>query len=149
MRYELGILTTGTASGAAAAEIRAGTSTPLSLLELGIFLNAATATILQIGRPGNTPAGGTAQTATKPTSLRPSGGASLGGIILASWTTAPTVPAAGNNHRQISLPAAIGNGIVFSWQIGEMIISPTTADGMVIWNSQLNSALRIYMKWDE
>lgn len=149
MRYELGILTTGTANASAAAELRAGTAAPMSLLELGIFLNAATASLLTVGRPGNTPAGGTSQTATLPTSLRPSGGASLGGIILAGWTTAPTVPAAGNTQRSLSLPGAIGNGIVFTWQIGEMIISPTTSSGYVIWNAQLNSALRLSAKWDE
>lgn len=149
MLYELGVLTTTVTLSSVAAEIRAGTAAPMELLEMGIFLNAATATTLALGRPGNTPAGGTSQTATKPSGLNAVGGASLGGIILSGQTTAPTVPSAGNTLRQIALPAAIGNGIVFTWQPGELIVSPTTSDGLILWNLTAGSALRLYIRWRE
>lgn len=149
MRYELGSLTSGTASGSAALEVVPGAARPMSILEMGIFLNAATASIFRVGRPGNTPAGGTSQTATLPVGLTPSGGASVGGIILSGWTTAPTVPAAGNSMRMISLPGAVGNGVVWAWPLGEFIVNPTRSSSWVLWNEQLNGALRQYMKWDE
>lgn len=149
MRYELGILGTVGTTATAQAEVRAGAAKPMSLLEFGIFLNAATASLFTLGRPGNTPAGGTAQTATLPVSQPSGGAASLGGIILSGWTTAPTVSAAGHTTRSLSLPAAIGNGIVFTWQMGEMMISPTTTTGFILWNAGTNSVARIYAKWDE
>lgn len=148
MTYEQGVLTTGTASAAPALEFRAVTRAA-SVLEMGIFLNAATASIIRVGRPGNTPAGGTVQTSSNPINLPPSGPASGGGTILAGWTTAPTVPAAGNSLRMLGLPGAIGNGIVWTWLLDEFLISPTTTLGYTIWNEQLNSALRVYVKWEE
>lgn len=148
MIYELGILTTGTASGAAALELRAGSGRPMRVQEFGVFLNAATASIMRCGRPGNTPAGGTAQVATNPSDLS-STTASVGGIILSGWTTAPTVPAAGNTMRMVAEPAAIGNGMVWAWVPNSFLVSPTTSLGWVLWNEQLNAATRSYVKWDE
>lgn len=147
--YELGIFTTGTGSGAAAAEFRAGAARPMSILEMGLFLNAATATTLALGRPGNTPAGGTAQTATLPSNLMPSGGASAGGIILSGWGTAPTAPSAGNTMRMWQSGATQGAGIVWTWDQGEMIVSPTTSSGLVLWNLAANAQMRMYLKWIE
>lgn len=147
--YEVGGLTTGTGSGAAALEIVAGTNSPMSLVELGFFLTAATATTLSLGRPGNTPAGGTSQVATLSSTLGSGGTASLGGFILSGWSTAPTAPSAGNTMRTIQLPANIGNGIIWSWDLDELIIGPTRSNGLVLWNLAANSALRFYIKWRE
>ena len=147
--YELGMLTTGVTNANAALEIVAGSAKPMSILEMGIYLNAATATTLTLGRPGNTPTGGTPQTATLPITLGSQLGASVGGIVLSGWGTAPTVPAAGNSMRMLSLPAAIGNGVTWNWEEGEMVVSPTRSSGLVLWNVVTNSALRFSLKWSE
>lgn len=148
-KYEIGVLTTTATSGSTAVEFVAGSGRPMHILEMGIFLNAGTATTLVLGRPGNTPAGGTVQTGTLPTTLGTSLGASVGGIILSGQSTAPTVPAAGNSFRMITLGATIGNGIVWNWEEGEMMVSPTRSSGLILWNLALNSALRFYVKWTE
>lgn len=69
--YELGILTTGVTAANAALEVVAGAAKPMSILEMGFSLNAATATTLTLGRPGNTPTTGTLVTATAPIDLPP------------------------------------------------------------------------------
>jgi len=147
--YEVGILTTGVTNATPACEFVAGSGKPMSILEMGIFLNAATATTLTLGRPGNTPTTGTPQTGTLPTTLGNSLGVSVGGIVLSGWGTTPTVPAAGNSFRMLQLAAAIGNGVVWNWEEGEMVVSPTRSSGLVLWNVSTNSALRLSVKWTE
>ena len=147
--YELGILTTVGTSGVAACEFQAGAAKPMAILEMGIYLSTATATTLTLGRPGNTPTGGTPQTATAPTTLGPGLSTSAGGIILGSWGTTPTVPSAGNSFRMVVLPGAIGNGFTWNWEEGEMIVSPTRSSGLVLWNAGTNSVLRLSVKWTE
>lgn len=139
--YERGDLTTGTASGAAALEIRAGANDPLYIEELGLFLNAATASLLGFGRPANTPAGGTVGLGDA--DLGGDEAASAGGVVLSGWTTAPTAPTI--YKRQVALPAAIGNGVIWRWGGEGLRVKAGTS--MVVWNLQLNSALRYYVRF--
>lgn len=147
--YEVSSATSSGTTGAAALEFVAGTNAPASILEFGIFLTAATASTYILGRPGNTPAGGTPQTATLPANLPSGGGASVGGFVLSGWTTAPTVPAAGHTLRSIALPAAIGNGIVWTWEPDQLVVSPTRSSGLILWNAATNSTVRFYLRWRE
>jgi hypothetical protein len=146
-RYELSVLGGSALSGAAQAEIVAITN-PMSILEMGCRNNAATAGSLAVGRPANTPAGGTAQTATGQSDWSTTG-ASLGGIITTGWTTAPTAPAAGRTLRAWSVGAVIGDGMVFTWEPGEFVVPVGRANGVVVWNLAAVSAQRIYIKWTE
>ena len=148
MLYEVAITNTATTAGAAYFEFAAPTR-QASLLELGVFLAVATASSWLIGRPGNTPAGGTIQTATKPT-FNGAATASTAGLA-PSATTAATVPAAGNTFRRFGLPGAIGNGVVFTWNPLEMIVGTSRADSVVVWGltAVAASGVNCYAKFIE
>lgn len=141
--YERGDLTTATAAASAALEIRAGASEPMYIKELGLFLTAATASTLGLGRPANTPAGGTVGLGSA--DLDPDDVPSVGGVVLSGQTTAPTAPTI--FKRTIVLPGAIGNGIVWTWPEPGLRVKQTTS--LVVWNVALNSALRYYIRWSE
>lgn len=140
--YELGVLTTTVTNASVAAEIRAG-SDPIYIKEIGIFLTAATATKLGLGRPANTVgAGGTVSLMLPTVSDDP---ASVGGIVLSGQTTVPTVPT--SFLRRIDIPGAIGNGIVFTW--GGKGLRVKAATSLLVWNLQANSALDMYVVAEE
>jgi hypothetical protein len=141
--YELSVVGGSGSSGAAQCEFRAGAD-PAYIREIGVFLNAATASTIGIGRPANngSVAGGTVvlgqggnQDDANP----------AGGIVASGWTTAPTAPA--QFFRRIGLPAAIGNGMVFTW--GERGLRVKQNTSLVIWNLAANSVASIYIVWEE
>lgn len=138
--YERGDLTTATAAGSIAAELRA-INRPMFVEELGLFLNAATASILGFGRAGVAGVGGTVGLGDA--DLGGDEVASEGGVVLAA-TTAATAPSP--YKRQISIPGAIGNGIVWTWPMGLRIKAGTS---LVLVNIALSSALRLYVRWRE
>lgn len=122
--YSLAVRTSVVTTATAGAEIRA--ITKLRVLEVGVFLAAATASTFGIGRPANTPSGGTV-TAFLPHD--PGLTASTSGILLTGQTVAPTVPA--QFLRRIGLPAVIGSGVI--WTFPEPIIVAAGAS-LVLWN---------------
>jgi hypothetical protein len=146
--YELAVQTSAVGTGAPALEIVA-VGRPISLLELELSNNAATAYNAILGRPGNTPAGGTVQTATLPANLPTGGVASGGGTIIAGWTTAPTIPAAGNHHRRFGFAAAIGNGGIAVWGPREMMLHPTRSSSLILWNTAAVGVMNVRIRWEE
>jgi hypothetical protein len=142
-RYALSVLTTGTASGAAAWEIRTSANVRARIMEIGVFLNAATASLIGLGRPaaiGITP--------TSPVDFLPedSGDPTVASQVQSAlaWTTGPTVPT--QFLRRVGLAAAIGSGVIWTWQNGLVI---PVSSSVVLWNLQLNSALQAYAVIDE
>jgi hypothetical protein len=146
--YELAIQTSATGAGAPSLEICAITK-PASILEVEIANSAATAASLILGRPGNTPTTGTQVTATLPINRPPSGQVSTTNLIIAGWATAPTVPAAGNAHRRIGLPATIGAGWLGVWAPREMMVDPTRSGSLILWNVTAIGVLNVRVKWEE
>jgi len=139
--YSLANLTIGTASGAAAIELRTTATDRVSVTEIGAFLNAATASIIGIGRPaaiGITPTTPITWLAEDPAS--PAGTAQTA----LAWATGPTVPA--NFFRRVNVPATIGAGFVLTFPRGLVI---AVSSGLVLWNLQLNSALNCHFTGDE
>ncbi len=138
-RYELGIRTTVTTTGAAAAELRATSGNPFKLAELGITLAAATASTYGLGRPAAV--GVTPTTPITVLAMNPSETAGTATTAVA-WGTGPTVPA--QFFRRIALPATIGAGIIWSWPPSRFIIGPGNAAAaiasIVVWNLAVNSA---------
>jgi hypothetical protein len=139
--YELGIVGGVGTSGVAQCELRAAATDPIYVQEIGIFLNAATASTIGIGRPANTPAGGTPVLGQ---ANNQDDAVSVGGVITAGWTTSPTVPT--QFLRRFGLPAAIGNGMIFTWPKGLRVKQGTS---IVIWNLATNSITSIYFIWEE
>lgn len=143
MPYERGDLTTQTATTSPIEEFRA-VGRDATILEWGIALNAATASIFGIGFSGNTPAGGTVAVGVN---TARGGGAPAGGTILSGWGTAPTVPA--TFFRRYGLPAAIGNGVFWAWNLDDIIVPSASGPSPILWSLATISALNTYLKWEE
>lgn len=148
MRFEASttsILVTATA-GAPLIALRAPATEKMKLRELGIFLQAATSTRLGLYRA-------TAVSATPASTVagqnKASGGAASASLLVSGWTTAPVIAAV--PFRRVTLPAAIGAGIIWTWSaddemevgtgaaIGEIVIAnlvavaPSLFDYYAIW----------------
>ena len=112
------------------------------LREIGVFLNAATASLFGLGRPaaiGVTP--------TTPVTFLAMDLASPAGTVTSAlaWGTGPPVPAA--FLRRAGLPGAIGNGIIWTFGPRELVIP--VSGSIVLWNLQLNSAFNAYAVIEE
>jgi hypothetical protein len=139
--YSLANRTTSTTSAAACLEIRTTATDRPRLMELGITISAATASVFGLGRPA---AIGTTPT-TPVTVLAEDTGDPAGTITTAlAWATAPTVPA--NFFRRVSLPATVGAGIIWTFPRGLVI---AVSSSVVVWNITTNSLADIWIVVDE
>ena len=136
------IATVAALTGAPYATINAGTHRVM-VREIGLFLNAATASSVALVRPSNTPVAsgvvlavpGDVNAITPVTSLA------------ATWGTAPTV---GTQYmRRAVIPAAIGNGLIWSFAFGDLIIP--ISGFLVLWNfgATTGSVLNAYVSAEE
>ena len=139
MKLELAVRTSSGTAATAAWEIIAG-STPgnAKLIELGIFLSAATSSVYGLGRPGAigiTPTTPVDFLQEDPNNLLASG------VVRSAiaWQTGPTVPT--NFMRRLSLPASIGAGVI--WTFPEGIVIPASGS-LVLWNIGTNSIVDAY-----
>lgn len=139
MRLSIGVRTSSGTDASAAWEIRTG-ATPgrFKLIELGIFLAAATASTYGLGRPqaiGDTP--------TSPVDFLPEDPNDViaNGVVQSAlaWSTGPSVPS--NFLRRISLPATIGTGVI--WTFPEGIVIPVSSS-LVLWNLASNGVVDAY-----
>jgi hypothetical protein len=120
--FAIALRTTGTASGAAAAEIIAGANTAYRMLEFGLTISAAVASVFGLGSPA---AKGTTPGTSSTVQAEDSGNTTAGNTQVAlSWTTGPTVPA--NYLRRVSLPNTIGAGIVWTFPRGRVTLKTVT-----------------------
>jgi hypothetical protein len=127
----LSLNTTVTTIGAAANDLLAASTIAPRIMEVHVNLGAATASTYGLGRSGNVPV------QTSPVLLlaeNPTDPAFKSGCAVA-WTTAPTVPA--NFFRRVTLPAAIGSGIIWTFPRGLMLAAGAA---MLLWNLATNSA---------
>lgn len=146
--YEVGIATVAPLTVANYMSMIATAAVRPRIREMGMFCNAATASSIGIGHPGNT------ATPLSPTVGQPvdvNDQTSLASVST-TWTTAPTVPA--QFFRRIVLPATIGAGIVWVWNPGEELAleKVTTANGQLTWwnfGGATASVLQGYVKWNE
>jgi hypothetical protein len=143
----LSSLVTATADAPLVA-IRAPTTEVAKLLELGITINAATATLLGLTRA--TTVSVTPGT-TKPGRNTIKGAPDSGTLLVSSWATAPVVST--NYLRQVILAAAQGSGIVWTWpadrplHVGDGInISELVVTNLV---AAAPSVFRYYAVWED
>ncbi len=139
MIVSLGVRTTGASSDTPAWEIRTG-STPgrAKLLEIGVFLAAATASTIGFGRPaaiGVTPTSPVDFLQEDPNDVLASG------VIQSAlaWGTPPTAPT--NFLRRISLPGTIGTGVIWTFPKGLVI---PVSNSVVLWNLATNAVVDAY-----
>jgi hypothetical protein len=137
--YTLSVRTINAAI-ASCAELRTTTTDRIYLLEVGITINAATASVFGLGRPaaiGVTPTGPTVGLAED------LGDPAATGTVATAWATAPTAPA--QFFRRVSLPATVGAGIV--WVFRRLVINVSSS--VVLYNITANSVADVWFVWDE
>lgn len=138
-------IATRTSSGTtatAAQEIIAGANNAFSLKELGITINAATASVFGVGIPA---AKGITPGTTSTVQAEDQGNTTAGNTTVAqTWGTGPTVPA--NFIRRVSLPATIGAGIIWTFPRGLNVLKNTTE---VLWNITTDSVADVWVVVDE
>lgn len=141
--YSLAQLMTATSTGVASWEIRAASTDRPRIMEIGIFLNAATASAFGLGRPaaiGVTP--------TSPvTVLAEDPGDPAGTVQCAlAWATGPTIPT--QFFRRINLPATIGAGVIWTFPRG-LVIAQSGISSIILWNLSAVAAANVYVVVDE
>lgn len=146
--YELGVTTVAPVTVANYMSMIATTAVRPRIREIGMFCNAATASSIGIGHPGNT-AVPTGTVVGQPIDVNDQ--TALAGCAT-TWSTAPTVPT--QFFRKIVLPATIGAGVVWVWNPGEELTleKVTTANGQLTWwnfGAGTASVLQAYVKWVE
>ena len=139
--YEVGLRTTVVTTATATVEVRAGTRR-VQIHELGITLQAATASTFGLGRPANSgsTAGGT-NNAPQPGDVADA--AAGFSVISTGQTTAPTAPAV--FFRRIGFPATIGSGVI--WTFRNLIVPVSGA--LVLWNLSAVGVSDVYLVAEE
>jgi hypothetical protein len=139
--FSLAQRTTGATTSTAALEIIAGANNAFSLKEIGFTINAATASVLNLGAPaakGTTP---TSVTVLAEDQGNTTTGNSAGAL---TWVTGPTIPA--NFVRRVSLPNTVGAGIIWTFPRGFNVLKATT---LVLWNFITGSVADVWFVVDE
>ena len=140
--YEAAIRTTSTTTNTPLWELRAGAARPITILEIGVSMGAATASAVGLGR---TATAGTASGTILGQALDPRSGAALGAVA-GTWSAAPTVPAA--YLRRFGMPATIGSGIIWGWGVPAQLALDATAS-IVLWALSAVGVMDVYAKWEE
>jgi hypothetical protein len=142
--YTHGARTAVTASGNATWELRTASTDRAHVLEIGVFLSAATASTFGLGRPaaiGVTP--------TTPVTLQamdPGEGAGTTTTAV-GWATAPTTPTSSIYLRRIGLPATVGAGVIWTFPYPGIVISVSSS--LVLYTLSLTAAADVYVTVDE
>jgi hypothetical protein len=135
--------TSNVTSGEATWELRSGTNSRLYIRELGIFMGAATASTFGLGRPaaiGVTPTSPVLGQSNDPADV-----VAVGATAVA-WGTKPTTPTSSIYLRRVGLPAAIGAGVI--WTFNEPLIVAISSS-IVVYNLATNGVADIYVIWEE
>jgi len=139
--FSLANRTSAAGSTVASLEVRAAAANRPRLLEMGIWLNAATQSPIGLGRPqaiGITP--------TSPVTVLAEDPAESTGLTQTAlaWGTGPTVPL--NFFRRLNIAAAIGAGVLLTFPRG--IVIPA-AGSLVNWNIAAVSVYDCHIVVDE
>lgn len=142
--YTIGFTTPAAAAAAAYCDLRTTSANRVYIREIGLFLNAATASSIQLIRPATL---GTVSTSIVGQLVDPADAASSASMGTA-WSVAPTV-STNVPLRKITLPAAIGNGLI--WTFGERELVVSVSSSLLVWNfgASAGSVLNGYMVWEE
>jgi hypothetical protein len=126
----------------AAQEVIAGSNVGFRMLECGLTINAATASVFGLGTPA-----ATGITPTTPVTVlaEDAGNTAAGNTTTAlAWGTGPTVPA--NFYRRVSLPATIGAGMIWTFPRGLIVLKTKS---LVLWNITADAVADTWVVVDE
>lgn len=139
--YSMADRTSNVTTAAANFEMRTTATDRPKLMELGVFLVTAAATVLGLGRPA---AIGITPTSPK-TVLAEDGGEPAGTMTTAvAWGTGPTVPA--NFLRRVSFAGTIGAGLIWTFPRG---IAIAVSNSLILWNILGGATLDVSATVDE
>lgn len=143
--YSVGFATPAAAAGAAYGTIHTGANIRGRIREIGLFVNAATASSVQLIRPANTPV---ASTSILGQADDPADPASTINFDTA-WSTAPTI-STNVPLRKGMIPAAIGNGLIWTWSADKPLVL-NVSSWLVLWNfgAGAGSVLNGWATWEE
>jgi hypothetical protein len=119
--YETGVRSGSLTAAGNYADLRAGASIPLRVVEIGVSMGVAGASPT-LGLARET-AVGTASTTTVPQAEDTADPASSA-LVGTAWSGAPTVAAVA--MRRITLPASLGAGWVWAWPESNPLIIPVS-----------------------
>lgn len=139
--YSLANRTTNVTIANPCLEIRTASTDKPRIMEIGISLVAATASVFGLGRPqaiGVTP--------TTPVTVLAEDASDPAGTVQTAlaWATPPTVPL--NFFRRVSLPATIGAGVIWTFPNGLTI---PVSSSLVLWNISATSVIDTWVVLDE
>jgi hypothetical protein len=146
-RYSIAFQSAAAAAGAAYCAFRAPTRRS-RVVEMGLACNAATASNVSLLR--NTNASYAASTSTSVGQALDTGDVAGTSLVDTAWSAAPTVTAA-SRIRRFTLPATIGAGLIWVFQVGLWVKNATATDIMVVWNegASAGSVLNGYVEFEE
>jgi hypothetical protein len=139
--YSLANRTSNVTTTQASFELRAPAAARARLMEIGIWLNAATQSPIGIGRPqaiGATPTSPINVLAEDPND------ATGGSTTALAWGTPPTVPL--NYFRRFNIAGAIGAGIIATFPRG---LVNAAGGSVVLWNIAAVSLYDVHVVVDE
>lgn len=140
--YSLANRTSNVTTATATLELIGGANLGYRLLELGVTINAATASTYGYGTPA---AIGVTPTSPVTVLTEDRGSTTTGNSTTAlAWGTAPTVPT--NFFRRVSLPATVGAGIIWTFPRGITVLKAQTT---VLWNLTATSVADVWVVVDE
>lgn len=141
----LGFTTPAAAAGAAYADLVATSTDRLRVREIGLFVNAATATSVGLIRSASL---GTRTSPSTGQQGDPAEPAATGTIAVA-WSVAPTISGSPLYLKKIVVPAAIGNGFIWTFGPNDLVV-PVSA-GLLLWNfgAGAGSISNGYIVWEE
>lgn len=141
--YSVSNTSAAAAAGAAYCDLRAGTSQRLYLREIGLTLNAATASSIGLGRPATA---GTVSTSTTGIAVDPSDG-TVTTVMGTAWSVAPTAPT--TFFRRFVAPATAASGVTWYFNRGDLVVASSAT--LILWNfgAAAGSALSVYFVWEE
>lgn len=134
--YALSVVSASVAAttGGVGCEIESSARTTIRSIE--VTWAAGVTGVVGIGRPGNTPAGGTV---VNPVPTDPADAATTApGIIVAGWTTAPTVPA--TFLKRASVAASLGAGVVWTFERDKWLVGAARTGSLLVWVVSLSAA---------
>lgn len=141
--YSVSNTSAAAASGATYCDLRAGSGQRIYIREIGVTLNAATASSIGIGRPATN---GTTSTTTTGQALDPADSATTT-VMGTAWSVAPTAPSV--FFRRIVMPATAGSGFVWYFDRGGLVVAASGVLNMWNFGAGAGSALSVYFVWEE
>jgi hypothetical protein len=142
-RYHCGFVTPAAAAGAAFADFRTSSTDRVHVLEIGLFLNAATASSITLARSTTL---GTTSTTVVPVAGEP-GDPAATMVVGTAWSGAPASTAV--PIRKITVPANIGAGVVWGFGYSDLIIPVSASLLLFNFGAGAASVLNGYIVTDE